>query len=103
MLVYANQVQTHYYVNNQRRARMIRIPKNNKKAKVSTKMPSLQTNNKPLLHGMLTTIMAALMPLMMWAQTTDITELSSITDMAGNYRITTDVSGILISKQLLYA
>ena len=42
---------------------------------------------------MLTTIMAALMPLMMWAQTTDITELSSITDMAGNYRITSNVSG----------
>ena len=56
-------------------------------------MRSLQTNNKPLLHGMLTTIMAALMPLMMWAQTTDITELSSITDMAGNYRITSNVSG----------
>ena len=42
---------------------------------------------------MLTTIMAALMPLMMWAQTTDITSLSSITNMAGNYRLTTDVSG----------
>ena len=42
---------------------------------------------------MLTTIMAAFMPLMMWAQTTDITELSSITDMAGNYRITSNVSG----------
>ena len=41
---------------------------------------------------MLTTIIAALMPLMMWAQT-DITNLSSITNMAGHYRITANVSG----------
>ena len=28
-----------------------------------------------------------------WGETTDITSLSDITDMAGNYRLTGDVSG----------
>ena len=50
------------------------------------------TNNKLLRHRMLTTIIATLMPLMMWAQT-DITDLSSITNMAGHYRLAADVSG----------
>lgn len=56
-------------------------------------MHNFKTNNNKLLRRrMLTTIIAALMPLMMWAQT-DIINLSSITNMAGHYRITANVSG----------
>ena len=54
---------------------------------------TVTTENKLMRSKALTLLLTMIMPLTMWAQTTDITSLSSITNMAGNYRITSDVSG----------
>ena len=51
------------------------------------------TENKLMRRKALTLLLTMLMPLTIWAQTTDITSLSDITNMAGDYRLTADVSG----------
>ncbi len=51
------------------------------------------TENKLMRRKALTLLLTMLMPLTIWAQATDITSLSDITNMAGDYRLTADVSG----------
>ncbi len=51
------------------------------------------TENKLMRRKALTLLLTMLMPLTISAQTTDITSLSDITNMAGDYRLTADVSG----------
>ena len=51
------------------------------------------TENKLMRRKALTLLLTMLMPLTIWAQTTDITSLSDITNMAGDYRLTANVSG----------
>ena len=43
--------------------------------------------------GLILILLCLLLPLTTTAQTDDITSLSDITNMAGNYRLTADVSG----------
>ena len=51
------------------------------------------TEIKRMRRKALTLLLTMLMPLTIWAQPTDITSLGDITNMAGNYRLTADVSG----------
>ena len=51
------------------------------------------SENKLMRRKALTLLLTMLMPLTISAQTTDITSLSDITNMAGDYRLTADVSG----------
>ena len=59
----------------------------------STLPHTAATCGKRLRRRLLTLTLTAFLPLMLWAQATDITSLSSITDMAGHYRLTANVSG----------
>ena len=51
------------------------------------------TEIKRMRRKALAALLMMLMPLTIWAQPTDITSLGDITNMAGNYRLTADVSG----------
>ena len=55
---------------------------------------TVTTENKLMRSKALTLLLTMIMPLTIWAQT-DIDSLSSITDMAGNYRITSNINAYL--------
>ena len=54
---------------------------------------TVNTETKRMRRKALAALLMMLIPLTIWAQPTDITSLSSITNMAGDYRLTSNVSG----------